>query len=258
VVADPSQVVGDAGAAGGAAVAVSRAEGDHTHETGVVVGNHGAAGVAAAGSFAVGVAGAQVGAGYRSVRLLALAVADNLDVHALQPIGQVSIVHATPSALNDPGVLVAFVLLVHAWQGNLVDQAGELHAGSADQTNVSAATAGPVGVADEVVAADGLPVGTVPAPVGTVVNLDVVGGQAMSGGQDPVVGNDGTSTNSTAVAAIVQEEQTHDVGSLALGRWVAVHDATLGTLGEGHLAQQAGAVEAGRGARHQGQGHRKS
>lgn len=234
-------------------MAADGGKGDHTDETSIVVCNQGATGVTSAHGLSVGVTGAHVGTGNRAVGLLALAVADDLDIDALQPVGQVSVVHTTPSASDAPGVLVAVVLLVHAWQRDLVDQSVEVDMGSADQTNVSAALGRPVGVANEVVATDGLPVGTVPAPVGSVVDLHVVSGQAMGGSQDPVVGNDGTSTNGTTVASIGTDEQAHNVGSLALGSWVAVDNATLGSLG-----QEAGAVQTGRGGGHQGQSRGES
>jgi len=169
VVADPVQVSGDSGEASGPAggASLTAAEGHDAHDAVALVQDQRTAGVAAAGGLAaVGVdADGVVRDVVATVVVAAVVVVQDLDVHAVQVVGQAAVVVGpTPAGGHCPPAGEAVVAIVVAGQLHLVDQAPEVHVGDADQGDVVVQVVVPVGVLDHVAAAH---------PVGVFVGVRV-------------------------------------------------------------------------------------
>jgi len=240
VVADPVQVSGDAAEDGGSTrlAASGGSEGGHSDQAVAVVCNQGATRVASAG----GLASVSVDADHVVVErpgAAAITLGNDLDIDGLEPVGQwAAIVGAAPSGGHGPPSGVVLVAVVVAGQLNLVDQAPEVDVRGTDQGDVVVQVAAVVVVVlDDVATAHPVGVLGLGADAGSVVDGHSTGSVgAVSGGQDPGVADDRATAPPVSVAA---EEQTHDVGHLALVGWVAVGDATLNVL-DGRRGQLLG------------------
>lgn len=238
MVTDPVQVVGDAleSSRSTRLAAVGGDEVANSHQLGAVVCDQGTARVTSANGLAVDGAGADDVVANAAVGPAALFVVDDLEIDALQPVGQwAAVVGATPSASDGPPFVVVVVTVVVAGELHLVHHVPEVDVGDADQGDIS------VGMLDEVAVADGVGELGVGAPGGTEVNDHGSGiSDAVLGSQDPVVGDDGA----TAPPASA-EAKTHSVGSLALGGGVSVGDTTLNLGGLGQVLHEDLLVEGG-------------
>jgi len=188
--------------------------------------NQGATRVASAG----GLASVSVDADHVVVErpgAAAITLGNDLDIDGLEPVGQwAAIVGAAPSGGHGPPSGVVLVAVVVAGQLNLVDQAPEVDVRGTDQGDVVVQVAAVVVVVlDEVSASNPVGVLGLVAQTGSVVDGHSTGSVgAVGGGQDPGVSDDRATAPPVSIAA---EQQTHDVGNLALVGWVAVGNATL-------------------------------
>jgi len=133
---DPVQVIGDTGVPRWPRFTAAGSEHDDAHLDGVVVCDQCSAGVASTHRLSIGSPGAHIGGGHRSIGPLTLAIADDLYVHALHPVGQLSIAQTSPTAGHAPPVLEPLPLLAKLGQRHLVDQVGEAHVGRLYQSDV--------------------------------------------------------------------------------------------------------------------------